>query len=818
MKSISFLQGGRRALRLVPLLLLCVLSAFATGANAQVLTSGGPIVRQIDVQYAGQPTISRERILSNMRTTVGQPFVQANAEEDIRSLYGTGDITNVRIFSEPANDGVKVIVIVATRATIKAIVFRGNKQISARKLKGKLTIKEGRVLNEETVESDRQKLLDYYGDKGFEETDIKSDVALDDATNTSTVTFTVTEGPKGTVQSVNFEGNQHVSTRSLRFAMKNTRGKTIISFIDKSGRLDTNKLHEDLDSLRELYQNKGYIDVDIQEPVISRNAKGNITLLIRLREGGQYRVSTLNFEGTQVFTDAEIRRFLKMKEGAIYSPKGLKDDKKTIEDYYGSRGYVDARVVPEGAPSGPNTVALRYKIEEGGQSYVERVNIEGNTQTKDKVIRREIPVAPGDVFNTVLVEAGKKRLENLGYFEKVDTNPVDTTIPGRKDLDVLVQEKRTGSLSFGAGFSSIDSLVGQVELTQGNFDITNIHGFTGGGQKFRATAQYGLTRKDFTVSLTEPYFLDTHTSLGGEAFYHDSNYVSNDYNQQNLGFAINARRGLTRYTSIGAEYRFEDVNISGVTTDSQILQQEVGSRTRSAIRLNYSFDTRDSVFLTRRGTRIDVSPYVAGGPLGGSTDIFGFDVTASQYVPFRPIDGILLINGEIGSVDTWNGGDRVPVYDRLYLGGANNLRGFGFRKVGPKDFKGTPVGGRTLVRGTAEFTVPVITRVRAAAFADAGFLNQDSFDFSPQSYFMKGDFTQNPNRIRNDPKLPPANPSGNDVNNIVFGGGFNADIGIGLRLDLPIGPIRLDYALPVLSDDYNDRKNGRFTFNVGYQF
>ena len=163
-----------------------------------------------------------------------------------------------------------------------------------------------------------------------------------------------------------------------------------------------------------------------------------------------------------------------MKEGAIYSPKGLKDDVKTIQDYYGSRGYVDTRVAPEGLPAGqqPRQPAS-YKIEEGGQSFVERVNISGNNQTKDKVIRREIPLAPGDIYNTVLVEAAKKRLENLGYFEKVDTNPTDTTVADRKDLDVLVQEKRTGSLSFGAGFSSIDSLVGQIELTQANFDITN---------------------------------------------------------------------------------------------------------------------------------------------------------------------------------------------------------------------------------------------------------------------------------------------------------------------------------------------------------
>ena len=318
--------------------------------------------------------------------------------------------------------------------------------------------------------------------------------------------------------------------------MKDTKGKTIIALIDKSGRLDQGKLREDLDNVRELYQNKGYVEVEIPETRVERLASGDINLVVVIREGPQYRVGTLNFQGTQVFTDAEIRRFLKMKEGTLYSPKGLKDDVKTIQDYYGSRGYVDTKVAPEGLPAGNDRVNLKYKIEEGGVSYVERVNISGNRTTKDKVIRREIPLAPGDIFNTVLVEAAKKRLENLGYFEKVEADPTDTLVPDRKDLDVQVQERRTGSLSVGAGFSSVDSLVGQVELTQANFDITNFPNFTGGGQRFRAQVQYGVTRKDFVLSLTEPYFLDTKLAVGGEAFYHDNNYISNDYDQQNLGF------------------------------------------------------------------------------------------------------------------------------------------------------------------------------------------------------------------------------------------------------------------------------------------
>ena len=411
----------------------------------------------------------------------------------------------------------------------------------------------------------------------------------------------------------------------------------------------------------------------------------------------------------------------------------------------------------------------------------------------------------------------KKRLDNLGYFEKVEANPSDTNIPGRKDVDISVAEKRTGSLSFGAGFSSIESLLGQIELTQSNFDLFNFPTFTGGGEKFRLLLQYGLVSKNFTASFTEPYFLDYRLSLGGEVYYRDSNFISNDYNQQNIGFALTARKGLTRFISSSLEYRFEDIKISDVNNNSTILQQEDGARTRSAIRGGVSYDTRDSVFLTRHGSRVDFSPYVAGGFLGGNTEIFGVDLSGSHYESF-PFDTILVLNGQIASVDTFGDGDRVPVYDRLYAGGASNLRGFGFRKVGPKDYKGNPIGGRTLVRGTAEYTFPIIERARGAVFYDIGYVNQDAFTFGPEEYHAKSDFRTDPNRIDSDPRTPLPNPTRNDSKNFAFGGGLNMDIGVGLRLDLPIGPLRLDYGFPLLSDDYNKRTFGKFNFNVGYQF
>ena len=789
--------------------------------RAQTAATGGPTVRDIEIQYAGPASVSRERILGNMRTRVGQPFNQQAVEDDIRNLYGTGDITNVRIFSEPRGDGVKVTVIVQTRAVVREISINGTRRLRAGSLKKKLTTKEGGILNEEIVEQDRQKILQTYLDRGFSDVNAQANITFNEQAGTAAVVFTINEGGKSSLRRVIFEGNTHVRTSELRKAMKGTRGKTFYSFIDKSGRLDDVKLQEDLAAVRELYQNKGYIEAELVETRTRRLPNGDAELTVVVREGPQYRVGTLGFEGNKIFTEADIRRFLKMKEGVLYTPKDLKTDVKTIGDYYGSRGYVDARITPEGQPNGSNTVALRYRVEEGGISYVERVNVEGNTVTKDKVIRRELAVAPGDVFNTVLVETSKKRLENLGYFQKVDTNATDTLVPGRKDLDVLLEEKKTGELSFGAGFSSIDSLLGQATLSQGNFDLLNWPTFTGGGQKFRASAQYGLRRKDFDISLTEPYFLDYRLALGGSLFYHDTNYSStssNDYDQRNIGGSINLRRALTRYISASIEYRLESIRVANTNSGSFILSQESGERTRSAVRGGLSYDSRDSVFLTRRGVRVDFSPFLAGGPLGGDTEIYGFNLTASRYQSL-PLDTIFLVNGEVSTVDTLGGGDRVPVFDRLYLGGANNLRGYGFRRVGPKDYNGVPVGGRTLARATAEFTYPVIERVRGAVFYDIGYVNKNSWDFKPDSpEHKRNDFPIDPSRTDTDPKTPDPNPTKNDLRNQLFGGGLMMDLGVGVRLDLPIGPIRLDYGYPLLSDDFNKRTSGKFSFNVGYQF
>jgi outer membrane protein insertion porin family len=732
-----------------------------------------------------------------MKTTVGQPYGESTVEDDVRALYGTGLVTNVRIYGEPLTDGVKVIVVVQTRVTLSQVYIQGAEAVKAGRVRRELNLKTGTPLDEQALEQARQKVVEMYQKRGFPDIDVQYKTNVDDQTGTASVTYAISEGSKGVVRKIRFSGNVALKEKQLRKVMK-TKPKNILGFITGAGRLSSAQLDEDVQKIKDLYQDNGYADIVVSDVRIDRVDKKNVDVDIYLNEGVQYHIGVVTVQGLQVVTEANFRKVIKVTEGKIFSPEKVQKDRKAVEDAYGVAGYADAKIAIETTPGGPALVNLAYKIEEGIQSYVEHINISGNSRTKDKVLRREIVLSPGDVFDTVRVDISKKRLEGLQYFERVDTYASDTSVPGRKDLNVVVQEKRTGTLNFGLGFSSTDGLVGFGELSQGNFDITNWKTFTGAGQKFRLRAQLGTERKDFTLELTEPYFLDQRLALGGRLFYDDSNFFSDVYSQKNYGFDIFLRKPITNFLSAKLDYQIQEVEIYGLSSDisdslRNLINEEGSSQLESRVTLSFTYDKRDNAYLTRKGTRIDLTGYVTGGPLGGNVDIYGFDFDISQYFHL-PFDTILLLNGELASVSNWNGGSIVPIYDRLYLGGSSTLRGFKYRDVGPKDENGQAIGGNTLARFTIEYTIPVIERVRLALFYDGGFVNDGSFDFSPSKHTAVGS------------------------NGETFdSGGFNSDYGVGVRLDLPIGPIRIDYGIPITKDRWSS-SSGQFQFSVGYQF
>ncbi len=738
----------------------------------------GPTVRAIEVKYVGAETVSRERVLANLKTQVGRPYSERDSEDDVRALFASGDVANVRIFAEPVADGVKVTVLLQGRPVVTEIVFEGGEAIKTARLRRELTFKVGDRLSEEQVERSRQKMVEVYEDLNYGAVQITYKITTDDKAGTSRVVFTLDEGAKQVVRRVSFTGNEAVQARDLRKVLK-TRPQNILSVFNKSGRLVPAQLEEDRNAIRLLYQNRGFADVQVTDVQVQPLGGNGVEVIFAISEGVQYNVGQLTITGVQIIPVPELESKLSMVAGSLYTPKGLSDDLKTLRDFYGTQGYIDASIVPEINPVSRGTVNITYRIEEGTQSYINLINIQGNERTKDRVIRRELAVQPGEVFDSVLVDVSRTRLDNLNYFSKVDMVPMDTLVPGRKDLTVIVEEKRTGSFNFGAGFSTIDSLIGFAELQQTNFDLLGWPSFVGAGQRFRTRVQYGIERSDFVMSLTEPWFLGQQLSLGGEGYYREASFLSTEYLQANYGFALQLRKPFGEFLAVNVEYRIEGINIYDVPRNAtEDFKSQEGLYTKSAVTAGLTFDSRDSLFLTRRGTYANFTSFVSGGGLGGTVQDYGLSLEASHYVSL-PWDLIFLAKGQLAVVDTWGGSDEVPIFDRLYLGGANNLRGFDFRDVGPTDSQGNPIGGNSLGYMTFEVTFPVITRVRGAVFTDLGFVNAPSWDFDA--------------------------------------GGYNSDFGFGIRLDLPIGPVRIDYGIPVTTNQYNGG-SGKFNFNIGYQF
>ncbi|MEO6847366.1 MAG: outer membrane protein assembly factor BamA [Chthoniobacterales bacterium] len=771
MNTGSFFAGAMR----FKLILLCLLAVTANLLYGQA--GAGPVVKQVDIQFAGPVSMSKERVTANLKTQPGTIYSERSIEDDISSLYATGDVSNVRIFAEPLGDGVKVNVVLTGRPTVEELHLEGITALNVNHLRKDLSSKVGETLSDERLEEDRQKILKEYQDKYFYNVDIKYRVEDLPGTNRKRVTYAVTEGPKMQVKQISFVGNDSILPKDLKKVLV-TKTANILSLFTKAGRVLPGQLDDDRAAIKMLYQNRGFSDAKVTDVRIDPLAKDGVNLVFTISEGVQYHIGKVTLEGAQIVTAEQLHKQLKMTEGELYTPKGMSDDLKAVRDFYGRQGYVDLQMTPEIDPAGEGSVNIVYRVEEGVQSYVNLISIQGNTRTKDRVIRRELAIRPGDVFNSVLVDISKKRMENLNYFSKVDMVPQNTIVPGRKDLNVIVEEKRTGSFNFGVGFSTIDSLVGFAELVQTNFDLFNWPRFVGAGQRFRIRAQVGLQRNDFVASLTEPWFLGYQLSVGGEVFYHDATFLSNVYSQRNYGGALQIRKAITNFIAIRGEYRIEAVQIYDVSPPNQagqVIQDAAGTLTKSSVMTALTYDTRDNLMLTRKGEVVELTGFFGG--LGGDVKDYGLSLTGSKFFPL-PWDMIFQIKGELAVVSGW-GGNSVPIWDALYLGGANNLRGFAFREVGPKDEFGNPIGGNSLGYMTTEITFPIITRIRGAVFADGGFVNANAYDFS--------------------------------------GSNFNADIGIGLRLDLPIGPIRIDYGFPVVSDSWNGG-SGKVNFNVGYQF
>jgi outer membrane protein insertion porin family len=755
-------------------------------------------VAKINVRHVGPPAVSDELIRANIRVKPGDSYSKVNVDDDVRNLYTTGYFYNIRVNEELTREGLVLTYVVQGKPKLTDIKFQGNKKFNNKKLVKKVKSKIGEPLDEHRLFTDSQEIQKMYQKAGYQKTQAKYVLNTDENAGRGTVTFEIQEAAKVRIVDVEFVGAQAFSQRKLRKVIK-TRRHWMFSWLTGSGTLKDEQFEDDKDKLGDFYRNEGYIDFEIKDIKFDYATPNRLRLRFVIDEGKRYKVGKVEFKGNKLFSTDEILKGLRRREGPkiktglsmgvgeIFTPKGLAKDVEALEDFYGARGYIDVRYPStfkaiKNANTETGTMDLVYQIDEGEKSYVEKIEIKGNTKTKDRVIRRELAVAPGEVFNMVRVKISTNRLTQLNYFEKVQAQPEETDVPNRRNLVVGVDEKNTGNLQVGAGFSSVDNIVGFVEVSQGNFDLFNPPYFSGGGQKFRVRVQMGTRRKDFETTFIEPWLFGQKLQLGVDLYHRELNFLSSVYDLRRTGGRLSLTRALWSDYLIGSvSYTLENVGIVNVDKNaSQLIQEEKGNRLVSKVGVSIAYDTRNSVLLPDRGQRTELLTEVAGGPLGGDTDFYKFELKSSWYFPGFLPGHIWELNSKAGVVESYNGSKRVPLFDRWFLGGAYSLRGFDYHDVGPKDERGEPIGGGTYWYGSAEYSVPIIERLRFAAFYDIGMVYRDAYSFG-----SKGT------------------------------GSFNDNWGFGIRLNLPIGPLRLDYGVPIHSDRFND-SSGKFQFSVGY--
>lgn len=752
----------------------------------EVQSFEGKKVTSVVIQYRGTKTVNEARLRSHMATAPGKLYSQTMLDGDTRSLYTSGLIDDVQFYAEGAGGGVKITAEVVTRPLINGIGFDGNSVFRDDKLARDSKLSVGQVLSDSQILEAVRNIEKVYQGFGYPDVTVTHRLQATARPGYADLIFLVSEGVKNEVRKIKFEGNSTLKDADLRKEMS-TKQKGFFSFFTKSGRIDTVALDEDLRKVEDFYRSKGFWRAKIGSPKRIPVKDGRVDLVIPVQEGPRYVVNAVSFPGIKVFTPAEINPALTLVAGMPFSSKKVRDDIRMMRSYYGSRGYADANVVPDVREAAAGSVNIFYRITPGGRYKVGRVNIDGNTKSQDRVIRRELPMKPGENFNSVDLETAKRRLQNLNYFDDVQITENSSSQSGYRDVNILVREKRTGTINFGLGLSSIDNVVGFITLEQENFNLLNPWNFTGAGQRFSMTLRAGTERKDLRLSLTEPWFLGRKLALGTELYYRDLLYLSDEYDQTNVGASVFLRKPIGRKAYLKAEYRIEDIEVVAETPGSYFDDNFAGDFLRSAISLQYVYDSRDSNVNPRRGEKIEAGVTLAGGVIGGDVDTINFSLAGSKYWNLA-WDTILTLRGAVKVVDGYDGSGAVgdiPIFERQFLGGQRDLRGFEYRDIGPRDDSvggtGEVYGGATSLFGSIEYTFPLVDTVRGAAFYDFGFVNPDSWDFGA--------------------------------------GDVYSDAGFGVRMNLPgIGPLAVDYAIPINSPDPVADKGGQFNFYLNYQF
>ncbi|MCI5072468.1 outer membrane protein assembly factor BamA [bacterium] len=769
----------------------CKLFPVLLGLSFFVINLGQAYSQTIrSVEVVGNKRVEKDAVLAVVTSSAGETLDRQKIKSDIENINALGFFSEIEA---SINDQGDLLYTLKEKPFIEKIKFVGNANEKEEDLKEKLEIKAYSFLKEEDLQKSLNNIQDHYTSKGYHLADIDYTLEkLDNEKQGSVLVIKIDESKKVKVTRISFIGNTVFSEKELRSFLF-TKEKNFLSFISSAGSYQKDMLAQDQQIIKSRYGNKGYINAKVLEPLIKITAdKSEIHIFFKIEEGEKYTVGNVDIDGELLEPKDKLLEKVKLKSGEVFDTLILQRDIANLSDVYAKKGYAYVNVIPQDQRDERNkVVSITYAIQPGPKIRINRIQFTGNQSTRDKVLRREMEIHEGDIYNIEKIRNSKASIERLALFEEVRLKTPKSEQENTVDLIFEVKEKETGSFNIGAGFNTLDSfqLLGTVQKR-------NLFGY---GVDLNFNARVGGRTQAFNLTYRDPYFLDSKWGMNLSAFNIERQFFDFDLTSRggSLGFDyLLYQKGLER-VRLGLTYSLVDQILSDLrpTVENVFSGGLTSSVTATLVR-----DTRNKVFQPDKGSFLQLSQEVAGGPFGGENSFSKSEFDGRWFFPlFReskiPVikDSVFALHFKTGYVAPLNSDERVPLFERYFPGGILSLRGFRIRSLGPKiqvassndpsslqtsDFV---IGGNKQVIFNAEYLFPIVkaANIRGVLFFDMG----NAFDNDESMFTIEGQ---------------------------------RQSVGFGFRWFSPIGPLRFEWGYPL--DKKEDENNVVFDFTIGSLF
>ncbi len=744
------------------------LTNLLTPLSEEVLAFTGRNFRYAEITVSGNKRIDSGAILNKVTSKTGDRYDPDQLDKDLRHIYQMGYFNDVQIKRKETASGIKINFAITEKEVVGLVNIQGEDKIDSKDIQEVITLSPNSIINPKELRASVDNIKKLYKDKGFYRTEVTTKLTHS-KTDRVGVSFIIKEGFKAYIKDIIISGNKDFTDKEIKKVMM-TSERGLLSWFTDSGILKRNMIEQDAARINAFYNNHGYIDVKVGKPEINQKEK-SIFITIPIAEGKRYMVGELDISGDLIESKGNLLAHTKIGSERYFNRETLQNDVLALTDYYSEKGFAYAEISPKvDKDLAHQRLNTTFNIAKGPLVHINRIVVKGNDRTRDKVIRREMRVKEGAIFDATGIKKSQERLQRLDFFEEVAVTPQPTSDEKIMDVEVDVKEKATGTFSLGAGYSSVDSLMFMGEVSQNNF--------RGLGQQLTLQANLSGNSSRYNFSFTEPHLNDSKLLFGLDLYNWTREY--DDYSRKANGFGIRFGYPIWNKWKLFWGYGWDDTTLTDVTANaSQLITDSQNINTTSALKLGVTRDTRNKRYGASSGSRHTITSKYAGGPLGGDAAFTKIEASTSWFFPWR-WDTAFHWKIAAGQVID-NGDDQLPVFERFYLGGLNTVRGFKNGQISPRDTASDDkIGGDKMWYANYEYIFPL--------FKDAGLQGVVFYDVG---------------NVYND-----------DQNWSTFT--VKKSIGYGFRWMSPMGPLRLEWGLNL--DPLPDEAKSNWDFSIGGTF